>query len=447
MKKINTLNLVLLLAILASIGAIVLQRYLPHKIINVIPQGNYATTFYYTALPEGSTTRFEFIDQRTHQWRCISEAVDPWLVCTFAIILEEGMVPGWDLSGYDTINIKLNYTGPARKMRVVLRHHDERYTTSEDSNSTKFHNVMLRSEDFNKEVSIGLSEFTVPGWWIDQYNIPRHLARPDLSNVISVGVEFVEGLPPGNHEVILESLSFSGDLISPEHWYLGIMGLWILAGLTIVGIRMIRLDREGRQARQQINELAVSNSRLETEKSRFQTLSHVDALTGIHNRYAIDKSIAQLLAEPRPASIALIIIDIDHFKRINDRRGHAVGDKILRQFALTVSSNIRSHDIFGRWGGEEFILICPDSSIDNAFYLAEKIRGIISETVFEEEKPMAITASFGVSTIQPDEEFASAFKRADAALYKAKSAGRNCTILADTAMPDSPESTDKNRCD
>lgn len=443
MKKINTLNLVLLLAIVASIGVIVLQRYLPDKSINVVPGGNYASTFYYTATPEGSKTRFEFIDQSKHQWRCISEAVDDWLVCTFAMILVDGMVPGRDLSSYDTLNIKLNYTGPAQKIRVVLRHHDDRFTTAEDSNSTKFHDVMLRREDFNKEVHIALSEFTVPGWWIDQYNIPRHLARPDLSNVISVGIEFVEGLSPGNHDVTLESLSFSGDLISPEHWYLGIMGLWILVGLSVVAIRMIRLDREGRQAQQQINELAVSNSRLETEKTRFQTLSHVDALTGINNRYAIDKEIAQLLADPRPPSIALIIIDIDHFKRINDRRGHAVGDKILKQFALTVSSNIRSQDIFGRWGGEEFLLICPDSTIDSAFYLAEKIRRIISETVFEEEKPMTITASFGVSTIQPEENFPSAFKRVDAALYKAKSAGRNCTIIADIEVPESAGPTDE----
>ena len=142
-----------------------------------------------------------------------------------------------------------------------------------------------------------------------------------------------------------------------------------------------------------------------------------------------------MLADPRKNSIALIIIDIDHFKRINDRRGHDVGDNILKQFTLIVSSNIRSDDIFGRWGGEEFILICPKTNIDNAFYLAEKIRKIVSDTMFEEEKPVTITASFGVGTIQQDEDFASAFKRVDAALYKAKSIGRNCTIIAETEQP------------
>ncbi len=435
MKKLNTLNLVLLLAIIASVGAIGLQKYLPKKTIVVVPSTQHYDTFYYLAAPEGSKTRFEFIDQSKHQWRCISEELEGWLVCSFSMVLVADVTQGWDLSSYSTLDVKLNYTGPAKKMRIVLRNFDKRFSTLEDTNSSKFQFVMLRQEDFNKKISINLTEFTVAEWWIEQFDLPRHLARPDVSNVVFIGIEFVEGLPPGNHDVTLESLSFSGDLISPEHWYLSILVAWILSGLLVIGIRMVRLKQEGQQAKQRINELAVSNSRLQTEKSRFQTLSNLDALTGIYNRYAIDKSITQLLADPRKNSIALIIIDIDHFKRINDRRGHDAGDNILKQFTLIVSSNIRSDDIFGRWGGEEFILICPKTSIDNAFYLAEKIRKIISDTVFEEKKPVTITASFGVGTIQQDEDFASAFRRVDAALYKAKSIGRNCTIIAETEQP------------
>lgn len=438
MKKLNTLNLVLSLAIIVSVGAIVLQRYLPARTLELVPGEHHLNTFSWLSAPQGSKTRFEFLDQSGYQWRCVSEAVDEWLICSLSISLTED-TQGLDLSRYSTLNLKLNYTGSARKMRVGLRHWDERFSTPDDGNSTKFQYLILREEDFNNPVSLALSEFIVAEWWIEQYELPRHLAQPDMSNVVSLAIEFIGGLEPGSHEVTLESLSFSGDLISPEHWYLGILGLWILIGLTVVGVRMIRLAREGRQAKQQITELAVSNSRLQTEKSRLQTLSHLDALTGINNRYAIDKSIAQLLAEPRQRTVALILMDIDHFKRINDRRGHAVGDKILQQFALLVGSNIRSQDVFGRWGGEEFLLICPDSSIDNAFYLAEKIRRIISETLFEEEKPMAVTASFGVSTILPDEDFMSAFRRVDTALYKAKFSGRNCTIIADTTLPDSLE--------
>lgn len=435
MKKLNTLNLVLLLAIIASVSAIVLQKYLPKKSIVVVPNTALYDTYYYLATPEGSKTRFEFIDQSKHQWRCISEELDGWLVCSFSMVLVKDVTRGWDLSSYSTLDIKLNYQGPAQKMRVVLRHVDERFTIEGDSNSTKFQFIILRQEDFNKEVSINLTEFTVAEWWIEQFDLPRHLARPDVSNVVYLGIEFIEGIPPGNHDVTLESLKFSGDLISPEHLYLGILALWILSGLTVVGVRMVRLNQESQEAKQRIDELATSNVRLQSEKSRFQTLSNLDALTGIYNRYAIDKSIAQLLADPRKNSIALIVIDIDHFKRINDRRGHDVGDNILKQFTLIVSSNIRNEDIFGRWGGEEFILICPKTSIDNAFYLAEKIRKIVSDTLFEEEKPLTITASFGVGTILPDEDFASAFRRVDAALYHAKSLGRNCTIIAETNQP------------
>lgn len=432
MKKANSLNLWLLLAIAVSIGSIGIQQYLPKKSISVVPTPTNLDSTLFVAAPEGSNTRIEWLDQKNYSWRCTSEAPDGWLVCSSSIRLVENMQKGLNLSSYSTINIKVNYTGPARKMRVVLRNFDRRLSPDdENTESFKFQFVILRAEDFNHEVTVNLNEFTVSDWWIDQFDLPRELTRPDLSNVVFFGVEFIEGLPPGNHDVTIEKLSFSGELISAEKLYLGILGVWILAALVIVAIRIISLSRQTQLATQKITELAVSNNQLQTEKSRFQTLSNLDALTGIYNRYAIDKSIAQLLADPRKNSIALIIVDIDHFKRVNDRRGHDVGDNILKKFTLIVSNNIRNEDVFGRWGGEEFILICPQTTIENAFQLAEKIRCIINDTPFEEEKPLTITASFGVGTIQPDEDFAAAFKRVDAALYKAKSLGRNCTIVAE----------------
>lgn len=437
MKKTNSVNLLLLLAIISSLALIGMQQYLPSKTLTAVPSSASQDSLLFVAAPEGSKTRMEWLDQPNLSWRCISEAPDGWLVCSSSIGLVEDLQKGWDLSSYSSVNIKVNYDGPARKMRLVLRNYDRRLSHLDENNeSFKFQFIILRAEDFNHEISVNLNEFTVSDWWIDQFDLPRELTRPDLTNVVYFGIEFIEGLPPGNHDVTIEKLSFSGELISPERLYLGILGLWMLAALILVAVRIISLSRQSRLANQKITDLAVSNSQLQTEKTRFQTLSNLDALTGIYNRYAIDKSIAQLLADPRKYSAALIIIDIDHFKRVNDRRGHDVGDSILKQFTLIVSSNIRSEDIFGRWGGEEFILICPKTNIDSAHHLAEKIRKIIGDTVFEEEKPLTITASFGVGTIQQDEDFGSAFKRVDAALYKAKSLGRNCTIIAETTMPE-----------
>ena len=428
--KLKTLALILLLAVVATAGAITLHNHLPQKQMVVIPSDD-KISFLYLNKPEGSDTQIGWIDQSAHSWRCEVKEPDAYLMCTFAVLLAVDPDQGWDLTSYSHLNIKLNYSGDARKVRISLRHFDPRFSSEEDANSSKFHSTILRPDDFNKAVSVSLTGFTVADWWLDQFDLPRHLAHPDLSNVVYLGVEFIESLSVGNHDVTLEEISFSGNLISAEDLYLHILGLWVLTSLILLTVRVLMLRRETRHARVRISELSDTNSRLLSEKDRLRTLSHVDALTGAFNRYAIDKAVEQLAQNSRQQSTALILIDVDHFKRINDRRGHAVGDQVLKQLAMVMMSNIRNEDIFGRWGGEEFILLCPNTSLDNAGYFAEKLREIISNTHFGEEKPLAVTASFGVGIINPSEGFGTAFKRVDAALYQAKSTGRNCVIRTD----------------
>src|SRR6187551_858433 len=127
----------------------------------------------------------------------------------------------------------------------------------------------------------------------------------------------------------------------------------------------------------------------------------------------------------------LIIIDIDHFKRINDRRGHDAGDRVLRSVAAIIGKGMRASDFLGRWGGEEFIVILPGTRKEFAIALAEKIRLMIYAAVFEPSNPLSVTASFGVSDKLADEDFATTFKRADKALYEAKAQARNCCVIAD----------------
>src|SRR4029079_15856125 len=127
---------------------------------------------------------------------------------------------------------------------------------------------------------------------------------------------------------------------------------------------------------------------------------------------------------------SVIVIDLDHFKRTNDERGHAVGDRVLRTMGEILGSAIRNTDAVGRWGGEEFVLVCPGASLANAADLAEKLRHRIMQTNFIPEDPLQITASFGVSTSNADQSFDDAFRQADQPLSLAKSRGRNCVVAA-----------------
>src|SRR5690606_30365038 len=124
--------------------------------------------------------------------------------------------------------------------------------------------------------------------------------------------------------------------------------------------------------------------------------------------------------------MGLMVFDIDHFKQINDRFGHDVGDLVLQKFAKIFSHNIRQTDIFGRWGGEEFILICPKIPQARLQDLAEKLRSTIEQQDFEiRGQSLRITVSVGATIVDSKEPFEEVFKRADTALYQAKDQGRN----------------------
>jgi diguanylate cyclase (GGDEF)-like protein len=133
------------------------------------------------------------------------------------------------------------------------------------------------------------------------------------------------------------------------------------------------------------------------------------------------------VAKRHQSELSLIIIDIDHFKDVNDNYGHLIGDEILKTMSSIVSENIRASDIFGRYGGEEFLIICTQTNKENAYILAEKLRIIIEKYNFN--KIGTKTISLGISTYEKDDSIKSLFKKSDEALYCAKESGRNKTVI------------------
>ena len=153
-----------------------------------------------------------------------------------------------------------------------------------------------------------------------------------------------------------------------------------------------------------------------------------DALTGTWNRAKLHESAADEMQRffRYGHPVSLIFIDLDHFKRVNDTHGHAVGDDVLRQFCRIVSHGMRSTDLLGRWGGEEFLIIAPSSSLETAAAMAERICHAIGISEFPAVGHL--TASFGVATCQPDDTWDLWLSRADRALYEAKNTGRNRVV-------------------
>lgn len=156
-------------------------------------------------------------------------------------------------------------------------------------------------------------------------------------------------------------------------------------------------------------------------------LANYDSLTNVANRNLYNKI---LKAECKRAirhgrSLSLMVLDIDHFKKVNDTHGHNLGDRVLKRLVRVIEENIRDSDTLARVGGEEFVVIAPETNLKQAVQLAEKLRDKVSHTRMP--KAGFITVSIGVSQFQPGDNPTKLFKRADAALYRAKESGRNCT--------------------
>jgi diguanylate cyclase (GGDEF)-like protein len=338
-----------------------------------------------------------------------------------------------NLQQFSSMKIDIKYQGPAKTLRIAMRNFDPRFSTEMDYNSDKFIFINLRVSDLNTPITVAMNELKVADWWVSQFNLPREHAHLDFSNIISMTIDIEDNLRGTEHDIHINKIELVGDWISTENWYLSILLAWLGFGTVFAVIRLIKLQRTEEQQRVKISDLVVTNSQLRTETDKFRKLSTVDALTNAFNRHGIEQIIESLEIRLNPTSI--IMLDIDHFKRINDRRGHDTGDRVLQKISDIILKSTRSTDKLGRWGGEEFILICPNTSVGMALALAEKLRIVIFDTVFEPENPITVTASFGVAAVLANEPFANAFKRADEALYKAKSIGRNCVMVAEQDNP------------
>jgi diguanylate cyclase (GGDEF)-like protein len=177
--------------------------------------------------------------------------------------------------------------------------------------------------------------------------------------------------------------------------------------------------------------LAMSKERTEL---RHKTAAMTDPLTGLLNRRAFLQDAETLLHQQisRDRPIGVLLIDLDHFKSINDRFGHAAGDKVLQIFAKTAQASLRQNDLVGRLGGEEFTVVLADASIDNAYLVADRLRNAFAvAAAVIDGQALHATASIGVSVIvDPSQDLARLMTLADQALYLAKARGRNRVEVA-----------------
>lgn len=249
-------------------------------------------------------------------------------------------------------------------------------------------------------------------------------------------------LPPGEHQLEVMAQTAGAQINAEPLWFVVPQPWWqrpggitaiILAALllAIFGYRW-RISHLQQRARRLDLLIASRTSELEIVNQRLHQLSHTDSLTGLMNRRAIQQATSKLQAQRHRhvTPLTLALLDIDHFKQINDQFGHDAGDRTLQQIASYLQQRLREQDLVARWGGEEFLLLMPNTSTEQAHHLLEELRlGVLKLQVGLADHQLSATIGYSAVETGPL-AFEQALKAADLALYLGKSQGRNQIVSA-----------------
>ena len=347
---------------------------------------------------------------------------DTFAFCGVSIPVVAGGEKGVDMRKYSEMLIELEYTSVKKDTLLVYLINEEYLndgTRLEKSNLW----AVSPQQDVN-QFMLTPHRFIVPSWWIFKNSNTGLNLEPDISNVTALRITTGDNTEARAVAISIRRISFSGKWMSADDLYLGLLVAW-LALIVFHGLRTMQvLTTRFKKSKEQNKKLVKLNRFLRIQKNQFETMAKKDKLTGAWNRAGVRDLLETVLEEYKEygTPCTLLALDVDHFKKINDEFGHDTGDRVLKGLVTLIDAYTRKKDFFARWGGEEFVLICPNTDIHAAKTLAEILRHKIeTEELIEARK---VTCSFGVAELR-DEEIDVWFKRADKALYSAKAAGRN----------------------
>jgi len=297
------------------------------------------------------------------------------------------------------------------------------------------------------ELSLLWILMVVVGYYVFSMGIQRDLnfqLTPVILMPFSILAAVRYGLVGATLTIIVHTMMAVGLMVRGVHPYQEFppqLAVWLLQeNMTVTAITAFGLAILLQEIRTQKQELELRvqerTATLETAVSRLNELASTDYLTGIINRrHFQDVAQRELMRLGRHGnSASLILFDLDHFKRVNDRFGHEAGDLVLKKVARAVQEVMRPMDMFGRYGGEEFLVLLPDTRTENAMEIAERMRKRVEETYsLYRGREIHVTISIGVAQWNGRDSLKELIRQADSALYQAKNAGRNRIELATSA--------------
>lgn len=354
---------------------------------------------------------------------------DTFAFCGVMIPLVPAAEKGLDLRKYSDMQIELEYESLEKDTLLIYLINED---VLEDGSKLEKSNLWAVSPEAGiNRFDLSPHRFIMPSWWIFQNRRNGLNLEPDISNVTAIRITTGDNTLARETAISIRHIAFSGKYISADDLYLYLLFAW-LGLLALHGLgNMHALTKRYQQSAQHNKKLLELNQFLRIQKNEFETMAKKDKLTGAWNRAGVRDVLESSLEEYKVKNIpcTLLSIDIDHFKKINDDFGHDIGDQALKVLTALIDKHTRDDDYLARWGGEEFILICPNTNMHAAQVLAATLKYKIETTDLIDQR--RITCSFGIAELA-NEEIKDWFKRADEALYRAKAAGRNAIESATT---------------
>jgi diguanylate cyclase (GGDEF)-like protein len=330
---------------------------------------------------------------------------------------------GVDMSHFDSLMLDARYAGAGTaRFALIMSEAEEGLTRLDQWQTYKVLQVEGLDLPPNGRLMVPLNWLVVAQWWKDMAKPSIEHSVVNLDNIVYAGLAMNFGSVEGEHVLTLHSLRLHGKLISQADLLLILVAMWVLCAIGWLAVLSLSLRTQLKDSKAAIALLSTINKALQLEARELAGQAHIDPLTGVLNRQGLRAALmntSSLLTDP----MAVIFIDIDHFKSINDTHGHDIGDEVLRKFASVIASGIRSSDRLVRWGGEEFLIVCPMTNVYQGRILADNLRHSLHQQTWP--AGLRVTASFGVSQHHERDEVGVAIKRADAELYRAKQGGRD----------------------
>ncbi len=335
-------EMALLCLLLLTAGALVWKDALLERTIHFTPATTAAMS--HMVFSDGDTDGKSIVKERAPlRWDCDLRPGNPYPYCGYELFLDKNRgVHGLDLANMRSFAITMMYRGASTSFRVHLKNFDPRYSDKADDESPKYLRVEADTTPGKLErTEFVLSDFGVADWWLRKRKLPPDFGRPQFDNITSLIIETGSEAPLGPHQFDVRDITVRRAILSDAQWYSLLLGLWIVMIVLYLGYRLGNLRRALKE-RQMLEAIALREA---------QEAACRDPLTGLLNRRGLAERFDALIKERRQATaMAVILIDIDHFKVLNDTYGHDRGDQALAAFAQVVGRNIRAGDLAARWG-------------------------------------------------------------------------------------------------